>query len=70
VDGHFTTIVVDVQSGDRVIFRDDEPELDLPEGTEGIVTKVASRDAVSFTLDDGRAFVTEESSLQVVSLNR
>ena len=59
-----------MQSGDRVTFRDDEPELDLPEGTEGTVTDVVSTDAVGFTLDDGRAFVTEGASLRVVSPKR
>jgi hypothetical protein len=52
-----------VNIGDRVLFLDDEPELDLPEGTPATVIAVHEPDAIDFQLADGRTFTTDESSL-------
>lgn len=49
--------------GDRVVFLDDEPALDLPEGTLATVTDVRGSDAIEFQIADGRVFTTMESSL-------
>jgi hypothetical protein len=49
--------------GDQVVFLDDEPELDLPEGIPATVTAFYEPDYVEFRLADGRVFTTLESSL-------
>jgi hypothetical protein len=51
-----------VQVGDRVVFLDDEPSLELTEGAQGTVTAIRGDD-VEFELSDGRVFVTDASSL-------
>ncbi len=49
--------------GDQVVFLDDEPELDLAEGTPATVTTFHEPDYIEFQLADGRVFTTLESSL-------
>jgi hypothetical protein len=49
--------------GDQVVILDDEPALDLPEGTLATVTAVRGPDDIEFQLADGRVFTTLESSL-------
>ncbi|MFI5591115.1 hypothetical protein ACIA5G_39110 [Amycolatopsis sp. NPDC051758] len=49
--------------GDQVVFLDDEPVLDLPEGTPATVIAVRGPDDIEFQLADGRVFTTLESSL-------
>ncbi len=49
--------------GDQVVFLDDEPVLDLHEGTPATVTAVRGSDDIEFQLADGRIFTTFESSL-------
>lgn len=49
--------------GDQVVFLDDEPALDLPEGTPATVTALYEPDYIEFELADGRVFTTLESSL-------
>jgi hypothetical protein len=49
--------------GDKVVFLDDEPALDLPEGTSATVTAFYEPDYIEFELADGRVFTTLESSL-------
>lgn len=51
-----------MEVGDRVVFLDDEPTLELAEGALGTVT-AAQGDDVEFQLSDGRVFVTDVSSL-------
>jgi hypothetical protein len=53
-----------MNAGDRVRFMDDEPELDLPEGTPGIVIAVHEPDSIEFQLADGRVLTTLASSLR------
>lgn len=49
--------------GDRVVFLDDEPELDLPAGTLVTVIAVRVPGDIEFQVADGRSFTTHESSL-------
>lgn len=49
--------------GDRVVFLDDEPELDLPAGTLVTVIAVSVPGDIEFQVADGRIFTTDESSL-------
>jgi hypothetical protein len=49
--------------GEQVVFLDDEPELDLREGTPAAVTAFYEPDYIEFQLADGRVFAALESSL-------
>ncbi len=49
--------------GDQVVFLDDEPELNLPEGTPATVTAFYEPDYIEFQLADSRVFTALESSL-------
>jgi hypothetical protein len=51
--------------GDRVVFLDDEPELDLSQGTLATVVDVRGPDDIDFQLADGRTFTTGQSSLDL-----
>jgi hypothetical protein len=55
-----------VNIGDHVLFLDDEPELDLPEGTLATMVAVHGPDDIEFQLADGRTFTTLKSSLGLV----
>jgi hypothetical protein len=53
-----------MNAGDQVVFLDDEPELNLPEGTPATVTAFYEPDYIEFQLADSRrVFTTLESSL-------
>ena len=56
--------MMDMNVGDQVVILDDEPELDLPEGTVATVTDFHEPDYIEFQLDDGRVFTAIESSLE------
>jgi hypothetical protein len=49
--------------GDQVVVLDDEPKLDLPEGTLVRVTALHEPDYIEFQFGDGRFFTAIESSL-------
>lgn len=49
--------------GDQVVFPDDEPVLDLPEGTPATVIAIHGPGDIEFQLADSRVFTTLESSL-------
>lgn len=55
--------------GDRVRFWADEPELDLPAGTVGIVTAVYDDigDGIDVELPDGRHFNTVATALETTT---
>jgi hypothetical protein len=56
-------ITTGMKIGDQVVFLDDEPVLDPPEGTPATVIAVRGPADIEFQLADGRVFTTLESSL-------